>query len=94
MHKDWINGLGLSRDEKRLISGDDAGLTIVWDLASKKPISQWLGFKGTWVTAAALAPTVSWHSWRSTAIVGVTSTVRLPRPVSIRRATAKRSSTS
>ncbi|MFN4258001.1 MAG: WD40 repeat domain-containing protein [Gemmataceae bacterium] len=55
-HQDWVNGLGMSRDQKRLISGDDSGLVIVWDLASLKEVSRWTCSKIAWVTAAALSP--------------------------------------
>ena len=55
-HGDWVNGLGVSRDEKRLISGDDKCHTIVWDLTSRKPIARWDGHGGDWVTSACLSP--------------------------------------
>jgi len=55
-HGGWIFSLGISADGKRLISGDDASLSIVWDLATKKEISRWRGHKHTWVRSAALSP--------------------------------------
>jgi len=55
-HKDWVQGLGLSRDQKRLISGDDSGLVKVWDLADRKEIAKWTGNPGNWVTSACLSP--------------------------------------
>lgn len=55
-HKDWIKALGISGDGKRLISGDDSCLTIVWDLASRKQIANWHGYDRVWVSSAALSP--------------------------------------
>ncbi len=55
-HKGWILGLGISADGKRLISGDDTCLSIVWDVASRKRISQWQGYDRVWVRSAALSP--------------------------------------
>jgi WD40 repeat protein len=56
VHRDWVHGLGLSRDQKRLITGDDTGLVCVWDLASRKEIGRWTGHPGDWVTSACLSP--------------------------------------
>jgi WD40 repeat protein len=53
-HKEWINGLAISRDEKLLISGDDAGRIIVWDREPAKELRQWK-VKG-WSFALALSP--------------------------------------
>ncbi|QDU92471.1 WD40 repeat domain-containing protein [Lignipirellula cremea] len=55
-HDGWIFSLGVSADGKRLISGDDTGLSIVWDLATQKEISRWSGYPHTWVRSAALSP--------------------------------------
>ena len=55
-HNDWIQALGISADGKRLISGDDRCLTIVWDLESREKISSWTGYERVWVTSAALSP--------------------------------------
>lgn len=55
-HRDWVRGLGLSLDQKRLITGDDTGLICVWDLAGRKEIARWTGYPGNWVTAACLSP--------------------------------------
>lgn len=55
-HKEWIKALGMSADGKRLISGDDSCLSIVWDLASRRPVSKWRGYSRVWVSAAALSP--------------------------------------
>lgn len=55
-HRDWVQGLGLSRDQKRLITGDDSGLVCVWDLAGREKIAKWTGHPGNWVTSACLSP--------------------------------------
>ncbi len=54
-HTDWVNGLGLSRDEQRLITGDDACQVIVWDFPARKQLASWLGHPGNWVSTAALS---------------------------------------
>ncbi|MBY0522922.1 MAG: hypothetical protein K2R98_05970 [Gemmataceae bacterium] len=55
-HRDWVQALGLSRDQKRLISGDDSGLVQIWDLASRKEVAKWTGNPGNWITSACLSP--------------------------------------
>lgn len=55
-HAEWIQALGQSADGNRLISGDDSCLSIVWDLKTRKPISQWHGYDRVWVVSAALSP--------------------------------------
>jgi WD40 repeat protein len=55
-HQGWIYGLDISADGKRLISGDDRCLSIVWDLQSRQQISQWYGYDRVWVRSAALSP--------------------------------------
>ena len=54
-HKDWINALGISADGKRIISGDDSGLVIVWDLASQQEVSRWKVPGVAWIVSAALS---------------------------------------
>ena len=55
-HKDWVYGLGISGDGKRLVSGDAASNVIVWDVASRKPVAKWTGHSWNWVVAASLSP--------------------------------------
>ncbi len=55
-HRDWVASLGLSRDEKRLISGDISATVIVWDLANRTQVSTWSGQPWNGVVAAALSP--------------------------------------
>src|SRR5262249_59561120 len=40
-HRDWVLGLALSRDGKLLVSGDDAGVVIVWDVAERRERRGW-----------------------------------------------------
>ncbi len=40
-HKDWIWGLALSRDGKTLVTGDDSGVVIVWDVQTGKEQRRW-----------------------------------------------------
>jgi WD40 repeat protein len=54
-HQDWINALAISADGKLIISGDDSGLVIVWDVASQKEISRWKVPGVAWIVAAALS---------------------------------------
>ncbi len=55
-HREWVYALGLSGDGTRLISGDAAAQVIVWDMATRKPVSKWLGLPWNRIVAAALAP--------------------------------------
>ena len=55
-HGEWVKALGLSADGHRLISGDDACWTVVWDLATRKEICRWHGYDRVWVSSAALSP--------------------------------------
>jgi WD40 repeat protein len=53
-HRDWINGLALSPDDRTLVSGDDDCQVVVWERETGKEIRRWTT-KG-WVYALALAP--------------------------------------
>ena len=55
-HKEWVYALGVSADGKRVISGDAACKTLVWDVASKKQVSTWTGQPWNWGVAASLSP--------------------------------------
>ncbi len=54
LHKEWVSDICLSQDEKLVLSGDDAGEVILWDLAERKVVRRWKT-KG-WVYALALSP--------------------------------------
>jgi WD40 repeat protein len=53
-HKDWVLGLSMTPDGKTLVSGDDKGTVIVWDLAAGKETRRW-SLKG-WAWALAVSP--------------------------------------
>jgi WD40 repeat protein len=53
-HHDWILGLSITKDGKTLVSGDNKGEVIVWDLPEGKERRRWK-LKG-WVWAMAIAP--------------------------------------
>src|SRR5262249_46996950 len=53
-HRDWINGLTLGAKDKLLVSGDDAGVVIVWERGSAQELRRWQ-VKG-WAFAVALSP--------------------------------------
>lgn len=54
-HGDWIRALGISADGKRLISGDDSGLVIVWDVETRGEVKRWQCPGVGWVVSAALS---------------------------------------
>ena len=54
-HDDWILTLGMSRDERRLITGDAASRVIVWDFAERRELARWSGYPWNWVVAATLS---------------------------------------
>lgn len=55
-HKEWVQGLDLSSDGKRLITGDDHNTSIVWDFATRKEITRWQGHAMDWVCSSAVSP--------------------------------------
>jgi WD40 repeat protein len=55
-HNDWVNALAISGDGKRIISGDDSRLAIVWDIASRQEVSRWRCSGVAWIVSAALSP--------------------------------------
>ncbi len=55
-HRGWVGSLGLSGDQKQLISGDVTSLVITWDLAARKEKSRWTGHPWNWAVATALSP--------------------------------------
>jgi len=54
-HRDWVTSLGMSRDGRRVISGDSSSQVIVWDRASQAAISNWRGQAWNGIVAAALS---------------------------------------
>jgi WD40 repeat protein len=55
-HKDWIQALGMSAGGQRMISGDDSGLAIVWDIGTRQEVARWQCPGVAWIVAAALSP--------------------------------------
>jgi WD40 repeat protein len=55
-HQDWVQALNMSRDGRRLISGDASSRVIVWDLQERREITRWSGLPWNWIAAAALSP--------------------------------------
>lgn len=55
-HGDWVMSLGLSHDERRLISGDAKSMVVTWDVAAGKEVCRWKGHAWNWIQAAALSP--------------------------------------
>jgi WD40 repeat protein len=53
-HKEWVRCLALSPDGTRLLTGDDGGLAILWDVSGRKEVRR-LQVPGR-ITAAALTP--------------------------------------
>jgi len=53
-HKEWVMGLSISRDEQFMLSGDDAGEVILWNLPERTEIRRWK-VKG-WAYAITLSP--------------------------------------
>lgn len=53
-HKEWVQGLSQTPDGKRLVSGDDQGVIIVWDLQAGKEVNRWQ--VKNWVRSVAISP--------------------------------------
>lgn len=53
-HKDWVQGLSMTPDGKKLLSGDDKGEAVLWDLPAGKEIRRWK-LKG-WAWGTAISP--------------------------------------
>jgi WD40 repeat protein len=54
VHKEWVRSLALSQDGKRLLTGDDRGVAILWEAPGMKEVRR-LQVPG-WIRAAALSP--------------------------------------
>jgi WD40 repeat protein len=55
-HKEWVRCLALSQDGTRLLTGDDSGLAILWEVPVLKEVRR-LEVPG-WIRAVALSPDV------------------------------------
>ena len=55
-HKDWVQGCALSDDQRRLLTGDDAGHVKLWDFSSRKEIKSWQGHPLDGVVSVEVSP--------------------------------------
>lgn len=53
VHQEWVRGLALSQDGTRLLTGDDRGLAILWEVAEMKEVRR-LQAQG-WLIGVALS---------------------------------------
>ena len=53
-HKDWVLGLSMTADGKTLLSGDDKGDVVVWDLPAGKEVRRWK--LGGWAWGLGISP--------------------------------------
>lgn len=53
-HKEWVQGLSQTPDGKRLVSGDEQGVIIVWDLPAGKELNRWQ--VKNWVGSLGISP--------------------------------------
>ena len=53
-HKEWVHGLAQTPDGKTLVTGDDKGVVIVWDLPAGKVLRRWQA--KYWARALGISP--------------------------------------
>ncbi len=53
-HKEWVQGLAQTPDGKRLVTGDEQGVIIVWDLPAGKELNRWQ--VKNWVRSVGISP--------------------------------------
>ena len=53
-HKEWVHGLTQTSDGKTLVTGDDKGVVIVWDLPAGKELRRWQ--TKYWARALGVSP--------------------------------------
>ena len=53
-HKDWVQALCMTPDGKTLLSGDDKGEVVVWDLLAGKEVRRWK--LGGWAWGLGISP--------------------------------------
>ncbi len=53
-HQNWVSALAISRDGKKLISGDFSSQVVLWDVTTRKEITRWRGLAWNWIVALAL----------------------------------------
>ena len=55
-HRAWVTSLAISADSTRLISGDDQGQVIVWNVTERAPVARWTGLAWNAIVSTSLAP--------------------------------------
>jgi WD40 repeat protein len=53
-HKEWVHGLAQTPDGKTLVTGDDKGVVIVWDLPAGRELRRWQS--KYWARALGVSP--------------------------------------
>ena len=53
-HKEWVLGLTQTPDGKTLVTGDDKGVIIVWDLPAAKELRRWQATQ--WIRSLGISP--------------------------------------
>ena len=53
-HKEWVLGLTQTPDGKILVTGDDKGVIIVWDLPAAKELRRWQATQ--WIRSLGISP--------------------------------------
>jgi len=53
-HKEWVLGLTQTPDGKTLVTGDDKGMIIVWDLPAAKELKRWQATQ--WIRSLGISP--------------------------------------
>lgn len=53
-HKEWVLGLTQTPDGKTLVTGDDKGMIIVWDLPAAKELRRWQATQ--WIRSLGISP--------------------------------------
>ncbi|KIJ10875.1 hypothetical protein PAXINDRAFT_16158, partial [Paxillus involutus ATCC 200175] len=53
-HGSWVEGFAVTKDGRRMLSGDEHGLLKVWDLETHQPIAEWGGHEAI-ITCIAMS---------------------------------------
>ena len=53
-HTEWVMGLAQTPDGKTLVTGDDQGVIIVWDLPAGKELRRWQATQ--WIASLGISP--------------------------------------
>ncbi|MEX0717051.1 MAG: hypothetical protein WD066_10700 [Planctomycetaceae bacterium] len=55
-HSEWVHGFSMTPDRTWLVTGDDAGLMVVWDIPEGKEIARFQTKERGWARGVAIAP--------------------------------------